>query len=690
MNALETVLSKLKDVRRVRKCQWTACCPAHPDQNPSLSIGLGRNDKVLLNCFAGCSFSEICEAANLDPRELAGSSNGDAGSRSAELRKNAYASAEQAVEALPAIVGRTKGSTWNVVAEYPYRTALGVEIARVIRLEPANAVQERAKTFRPISLDPAHNVWILRDPPGPWPLYRLTELRGPGRVWVCEGEKCVEAMRGLGLVATTSAHGAKAPHRTDWSPLAGRDVVILPDYDTAGIRYAERVSGILMRLSPPCRIRIVQLPGLPAGGDIVEFLAERRDSTPVRQEIEDLADRTPIRQPPVDDLPVQSRAVIVQLSEITPQPLQWLWLNRIPFGKLTMFAGDPGVGKSLIIIDLAARVSTGAALPDCQGSGEAQDVLLLTAEDDLHDTVRPRLDVAGADPDRIVCLKGVREMLRDGYRSFLLARDLALMEEALRNRPTIRLVIIDPISAYLGGADSHRNDDVRGLLAPLSEMAARNRVAVVAVTHLNKGHIGRALYRMMGSLAFVAAARAAHLFVADPNDPARRFMLSIKTNLGSPPAGLAYRIERASAEGVGQVGRIVWYPEPVLRTADEVLTATVNGEGRYSALEEAEAWLADALGSGPIAAKDVKSRAAEAGIKSRTLERARAKLGVLPKRAGFGHGSQWVWSMPAKVASSCEGHQSSPLAFFGKLGNLRVEGASTAQNGSEGTVGGVG
>jgi RecA-family ATPase len=205
--------------------------------------------------------------------------------------------------------------------------------------------------------------------------------------------------------------------------------------------------------------------------------------------------------------PATSSPIIVPLDSVVREQLDWLWPGRIPLGKLTLLAGDPGLGKSFVTLDMAARVSRGSEWPDLplieQPSG---GVVLLNAEDDLADTIAPRLDQAGADDSQIVAFEGVRTGRKK--RLIALDTDIPRLEEVLINRPNVRLVVIDPLSAYCGGIDSHKNSEVRGLLAQLAVLAHRHRVAVVAVTHLNKSRDKKAVYRAMGSLAFAAAARA--------------------------------------------------------------------------------------------------------------------------------------------------------------------------------------
>ena len=199
-------------------------------------------------------------------------------------------------------------------------------------------------------------------------------------------------------------------------------------------------------------------------------------------------------------------------------------------------------------------------------------------------------------------------------------------------------MIIDPVSAFLGSTDSHNNSEVRSVLAPLAEMAARHRVAVVVISHLNKGQ-GSALDRVIGSIAFTAAARAAFVVTKDDDDPARRLLLPVKNNLGCDTIGFAYRLEGEPTP------HVEWEPAPVTMSADEA----VGGEHRSrgpdpEARRDAEAWLLDFLAVRPRPALEVFNAARDDGHTKDTIKRAKAAVGILSVKAEFGGG--WVWMLP--------------------------------------------
>jgi putative DNA primase/helicase len=236
----------------------------------------------------------------------------------------------------------------------------------------------------------------------------------------------------------------------------------------------------------------------------------------------------------------------------------------------------------------------------------------------------------------------------------------------------VALVVIDPISSYMGKVDSHKNADVRGVLEPIAEMADRTRVAVLTVTHFSKPNGGtatKAHHKFIGSIAFVAAARTAFVVLEDPDDKERRLFLSAKNNLAEPPQGLAFRLEeRIVGEGEGIVtSRVDWEPEPVVTTADEALAA----DGKSSlALAEAEDFLQALLADGEVPSKQVEEEAQEIGITKATLRRAKKKLGIKPNKDSMQGG--WVCALP-NTLNSTEDARVKSLSTFGTDERLRTQ-----------------
>jgi len=332
----------------------------------------------------------------------------------------------------------------------------------------------------------------------------------------------------------------------------------------------------------------------------------------------------------------------VTAAAITPVPLRWLWRDRLPLGKLCVIAGPPGLGKSVLAVNIAAAISSGRPFGDEQPSIPG-NVLMVSAEDDAGDTLRPRLEEAGADLDCVYIEQGVIRTDAKGRTSqhaFVDLSDVGTIERAVRDIGDVRLVVLDPISAYFGRTDAHSTSEVRALLQPLSAMAQRYACSVVLIAHLNKSSGGSALNRVNGAVGLVAAARVAHCVVRDPEDSERRLFLPLKSNLGPDRGGLAYRIIAPRGVPILQ-----WEVGCVAVTADQVMAQSDGGGGGVrSDLDDAKQFLNELLKDGPCESKDVQREARSAGISEATLRRAKEALKVVAAKA-FGSG-RWRWRLP--------------------------------------------
>jgi len=359
-------------------------------------------------------------------------------------------------------------------------------------------------------------------------------------------------------------------------------------------------------------------------------------------------------------------AVYRRVADIQPKPIRWLWPGRIARGKVFMLAGHPGLGKSQAILSMTAIVTTGGVWPADRTPSERGAVIILSAEDDAEDTIRPRLEAAGADLKRAYILDAVREPNKDGAstkRPFNLTEDIDRLRNLARVLGDVALIVIDPVTAYLGRVDSHRNAEVRAVLAPLAEMAAGVEAAIVCVSHLNKTGGPEAMLRVMGSLGFVAAARGAYLVAKDPEDGDRRLFLPMKNNLAEDRGGLAFRV-RGRDLGSGIVTSCVeWDAEPVTMTADEALVPAVDPEdGETTAKAEAEGWLRETLkGGDSMDGKLLKGLARDSEISVRTLYRAANAIGVVMLSGGFGKPRRWhLCPMPGKGCGVCRDLEDEP------------------------------
>jgi KaiC/GvpD/RAD55 family RecA-like ATPase len=378
----------------------------------------------------------------------------------------------------------------------------------------------------------------------------------------------------------------------------------------------------------------------------------------------------------------ESRCALISrcAADIVPKQIDFLWPGRIAKGKHTAIAGEPGDGKSQLSVFVAATISTGGQWPCDEGRAPVGNVIILNAEDGADDTVVPRLIAAGADRKRVHIVSAVRQEDGKGRRAFNLQADLALLEKKIAEIGDVALVIIDPISSYMGKTDSHKNAEVRGALEPLSEMAERIKVAILSIKHLSKtgtGHNRKALHRFIGSIAFVGAPRAAFAVIEDADNEGRMLLLHAKNNMAGKPQGLAYRMVQriVGKEGEGIVASYNAFDStPVTVSADEALQAS-DGGGDRAAVSEAEEFLRDKLSAGPVPAKEAEEEARALMIMPRTLRRARKKLGVISEKAGLKEG--WTWRLPPEGYSTTdrrappEGGQDTPKAANKSNGPLR-------------------
>lgn len=333
-----------------------------------------------------------------------------------------------------------------------------------------------------------------------------------------------------------------------------------------------------------------------------------------------------------------AKRIVFPIDRITPRQVEWLWLDRLSAGSLALLDGDPGQGKSLLTLDLAARLTTGRPMPDDQPGPAPCNVILLSSEDNLEQTVLPRLHAAQADLSRIHVFRLETADGLDRPPSF--PDDCPLLAETIAET-SARLVIIDPLLAFLSPEVFSLNDQgVRRALDPLRQVVEKTRSAILLVRHLIKGRQGqRALYRGSGAIAIIGSCRTASLAVQDPDDPEQRFLAGLKNNYGPLPPTLGYRL---STTPTGQP-RIDW-TGPVPKTADELVRT--HTEPFPEALPAAVTFLQDALEHGPATSETVHRQAQAVGISQRTLHRAKAQLGIESKVEQIDNRNVWYWSLP--------------------------------------------
>ena len=314
------------------------------------------------------------------------------------------------------------------------------------------------------------------------------------------------------------------------------------------------------------------------------------------------------------------------MADIMPERINWLWPGYLAAGKLSLLIGDPGLGKSTLTCEIVARLSRGEALP---GTTEPPAPLvcgLCCPEDDPADTIRPRLDAAAVELERVFVLDDVRTI----------PDELPQLEAFIRQH-SLGLVVIDPIMSFLSGKhDSHRDQDVRRALTPLVELAQRTGCAVLAVMHQNKRQGVAAMYRAGGSIGFVGLARTAMMLAQDPDDPERRVLAQVKNNLAKERK--AHRLRLITRPG-HEVAAIEWLGECDLR-ADDLCGPPESAESR-SALHDAKEFLREQLADGPKPRAEVMTAGKKEGHAERTLRRARREIDI---------SNSAIWALPAEHA----------------------------------------
>jgi putative DNA primase/helicase len=569
--AVANVLNRLRGVRpKVNGEGWEALCPAHDDNRRSLGVAQGKDGRVLLKCLAGCQLEAIVEAVGLTTQDLF---------ELDPLR--------------PAPRPR-------LAAAYDYTDEAGTLLYQVCRFQPKDFRQRRPD---------GQGGWLWNLQGVRRVLYRLPELLAAPldqTAWLVEGEKDVERLREEGLLATTNAGGA-GKWRADYDEaLWGRPVVILPDNDGPGLEHARQVEQTLT--GKASSVRVLHLPGLPAKGDVSWWL----DNGHTASELQGLLaapqpeanghagsshpEVVGIR--PADN--GKTEALLRPMRSINRRAIDWLWPLWLPRGLVSILDGDPGLGKSTLTLDLAARVSRGWRMPPGGGEGGGPaGVLLLSAEDDDECTIRPRLDAHDADPDRVHLLTAVRQ--GGVERPPCLPYDLDLVEQQVKDLGIV-LVVIDPLLAYLDDQfDAHKDQSVR-----------------------------RALHHI--------AARCAWVVGRDPNDPKTHVLAMNKSNIGPLPPSLAYRLAPT-----GDVARAEWIGETNLMPEDILWHAQGKGRPPAETLEAME-FLRGCLAHGGKPAATVLAEAEDAGIAEKTLRRAKAELLILSNKASIAGG--WLWSLP--------------------------------------------
>jgi hypothetical protein len=485
-------------------------------------------------------------------------------------------------------------------------------------------------------------------PPGPRILYNLPEIkaaRPDEPVCIAEGELCADVLIRLGFLGTTNPEGAGKFGADLVSYFVGRDMVYLfEDNDAAGRDHVAGIAALLNGVVP--NVFVITFRDLNEHEDVADFIdgyGHTKAELLERMQAAPRAAAQPTR-----------KYKLIRASDVVAMPIDWLWEDHLARGSLEIMTGLPGEGKSQVQCQYVACITTGRAWPNGKNGIAPSNAIMLTAEDNLAQIVKPRLMAAGADCEHVRFLPLIRKDKKD--RMFLLAEDLEILEEAILEVGEVGLICLDPITAFMGGGgskfDSHRATDVRSQLGPLSALAERVNVAFSAVTHPPKHAGSRALDWFLGSQAFIAAARLGHLCVGETEDngsgqklpTGRTLFTSAKYNvIDRRTPAIAYRIEKVALTPEIRTTRIVW-GDVVDVTADEALAAAAPSKDRQSS---AVVFLQDMLTNGPVPVETIRKRASIRGFGWDQIKRAKVKMGVVSYKPGMNEG--WMWALPQDV-----------------------------------------
>ena len=602
----EDLLSRFQKVKKSGG-SWTACCPAHDDKTPSLSMSRGDDGRWLLKCHAGCSQNAVLQAANLEAHDLFPKPNHP-------LRQ-------------------------RIVATYDYTDEQGDLLHQVVRYDP--------KEFRQRRPD-GNGDWEWNMKGVRRVLYQLDALQHKTTVFIVEGEKDADCLAALNLQATCNSGGAGKWRDSYTEQLTAAGIttaIVIPDNDPPGYTHAQGVATSCHLAG--IKTKLLRLPGARKGDDLSDFLTSHR-----KDELLALGKAAPLFTPETadagerPDIPAQRTITLTAASSITVRPVRWLWDGRLALGTLGLLGGREGAGKTTCAYTISADITRGT-LPGVY-LGKPHAVIMAATEDSWQHTIVPRLIAADANLDLVFRVDVVTPEATETAVSLPL--DLVALEREVR-KVEPALILLDPLLSRLARhLDTHKDAEVRLALEPLVRLADAVSVCVLGIIHVNKGHSTDPLTLLMGSRAFAAVARSVLFLMTDPEDAAVRLLGQPKNNLGRTDLPtLQFRIVEVrvaeTEEGDVLTAKLEWLGETD-RSITEAIDATAASVGDRTATSEAADWLHDYLtDQGPrCKSAAVKQAGRQAGHSVDALKRARQRLRVESVPVGFPR--QTYWELP--------------------------------------------
>jgi hypothetical protein len=648
---MATIDQTLKHILAATKAKpqgngWKGHCPSHKDKSPSLSISQGLDTRILLKCHAKCDIDAICSALSISQSDL-----------------------------FPPKQQSNQKPRYAQDAVYDYKDENGALLFQTVRqklIDPHLWPNESRKRFRQRAPDGKGNwVWSLKGVRRV--LYRLPELlaaSSDATVWIVEGEKDCDRLRGLGLVATCNPMGAGKWIDEFSDFLIGRDVIIIPDNDPQSIDASgkpqfhpdgrpvrpgqDHAQDVAAKSYGKARsIRILELSGLGNKEDVSDWLDKGHDETELSTMAEALPEWAPSSN---NNQSQQSQSqgpkpiCEICMADVEAKTIDWLWTNRIPRGTLTIVEGIEGEGKSTMLCAIGSAVTHGKGLPDMPLDFPG-NILWLSAEDDLARVLKPRLLSVGADTNRVFA---VAEPFTFDSKGIELVREMAK-----RRSPV--MIVIDPIFAYAHG-DPSKGADARVITNQLRMISEEFNCAIILVRHVGKSKgFGDPRAAGLYSIEWRAAARSVLLCGSDPDNPQRRALTQSKNTFGPMSESIGYLIEKDQTSPTG--AKFSWVGVSDL-TASRILSGTSTDDEK-AARSTAYDFLKDALSNGERLADDIKAEAKAVGISERTLKRASSDVGITWRREGFGKGAIYYWDLKRSSNNGSNGSHTVPLAQNG-------------------------
>jgi len=604
---------------------YLACCPAHDDKSPSLSISEGSGGKTLLKCFAGCSTDAVLQAIGLEMKDLFP----DAQPPIVRLNGNGSTATPKAA--------KVANTPKTIVAVYEYTDERGEVLYENVRYQPKGFRQRRpdGEGGYIYNLDGIDRV--------PYHLPELIDAIQSGNDRICftEGEKDADNLRSLGIVATSFKNWTNSLNPY----IEGSHALLFRDHDTSGVKQANDAARIIAEVAKSVKV-IDLFDGEPIpekhGLDVSDWIETRRsqgsDNAAIIYDLAVAEDRTDFYAPDANQDASGSGLAIEFLSTVKALEISWLARPLMPFGFFTLLDGIEGIGKTYAMLDIAKRLTLGDAMPFSGELHEPSKVLFLSVEDSPEYILKPRFEKMQGDCSRLAILRGHFDFSDKGF--------LDLEQTIVVHN--IKFVLIDPLFSFTGRADINSTSDVRPITDRLNRIAAKYGIAIVGIRHINKSKgFGDPRNAGAHSVAWLQGCRSGLIVGHDAEDKAKRGIAQHKLNIAAE-SNTVFGFE-IDAEGV-----FSWTGESDLSISGMLAHKANETNEDRSAIADAIRFLKEQLARGGRLKSDLDNDARGEGISPASLNRAKARLQIKPRKMGLTSG--WLWELPEDAQGAQDAH----------------------------------